>query len=106
MSTKGDEARQLLQAAIDQKVAAVEAFTEAQTRRAAIAEQLRSAEGAEADAWHELKRLDWSDSELKTLGLQPPSSPSRTAERRTRQRSSAPPGRPSSGRSQSPTATA
>lgn len=72
MTTMGDDARQLLQAAIDQKVAAVEAYAETQTRRASIAEQLRAAEAAEAEAWQQLKRLDWSDSELKTLGLNPP----------------------------------
>lgn len=76
MSTVGDEARQVLQAAIDAKVSAVEAYAGAQTRRATVAEELRSAEAAEAEAWQQLKRLDWSDSELKALGLNPPSAAS------------------------------
>lgn len=72
MSTVADDARQVLQAAIDAKVAAVEAYATAQTARTDAAAQLHAAETAEADAWAQLKRLDWSDTELKTIGLNPP----------------------------------
>lgn len=73
MSNVGDDARQVLQAAIDRKVAAVEAYAAAQTRRAEIVQELQTAESAESEKWHDLKRLDWTDSELKALGLNPPS---------------------------------
>ena len=73
MTTVGDEARQILQASIDQKVDAVEAYVAAQTRRATITAQLHAAEAAEAEAWQQLKRVEWSDPALKALGLAAPS---------------------------------
>lgn len=85
-----EDARAILQAAVDRKVSAVDTYAVVRAQREQAAATLRAAEAAEADAWAELKRLDWSDSELRSLGL---SAPAAAGERRSavRRRNRQPP---------------
>lgn len=70
--TIAEDARAILQAAVDRKVSAVDSYAVVRAQREQAAATLRAAEAAEAVAWAELKKLDWSDSELRSLGLSAP----------------------------------